>query len=400
MLQLIARDVQRHYYDPSFHGVDWDATVLEAKQRIQSAPSVSMAVTSIAFALDSLNDSHTFFVPPPRQYNYDYGFQTQMIGDRCYVIRVRPGSDAETQGLKPGVEVLALEGFRPERDTLWRMDYTFGVLRPQSQLRLLVRDVQGRQRQIDVAAKVKESRQVESLSRNYIAEAIRRGENKEHLLRPRWVEAGDEIWILKLPVFLFDRSDVMSMMRTARKRQALILDLRGNTGGAVETLKYLLGGIFENDVEVGEHKGRKESKPEVAKTLGHDIFRGKLVVLVDSKSASAAEIFARIVQIEKRGLVVGDRSAGRVMEAKRYSYHIGLDSGLFFGASITEADLIMSDGKSLEHTGVTPDELVLPTAADLASGRDPVLPRAAAVLGANLAPEDAGKMFPYEWPSE
>ena len=41
----------------------------------------------------------------------------------------------------------------------------------------------------------------------------------------------------------------------------------------------------------------------------------------------------------------------------------------------------MSDGKSLEHTGVTPDEMVLPSAQDLANGRDPTLAYAAQVLG-------------------
>ena len=57
----------------------------------------------------------------------------------------------------------------------------------------------------------------------------------------------------------------------------------------------------------------------------------------------------------------------------------------------------MSNGKSLEHTGVTPDEVVLPSAADLAAGRDPALSRAAALVGFQFSPEAAGKMFPAEW---
>jgi C-terminal processing protease CtpA/Prc len=63
----------------------------------------------------------------------------------------------------------------------------------------------------------------------------------------------------------------------------------------------------------------------------------------------------------------------------------------------TEADVIMTDGKSLEHAGVTPDELMRPTPADLAAGRDPVLARAVEMLGGTLDPASAGKIFPIEW---
>ncbi len=95
---------------------------------------------------------------------------------------------------------------------------------------------------------------------------------------------------------------------------------------------------------------------------------------------------------------MGDRSSGSVMEAKRYSYKGGTDTVVFFGAQITAANIVMTDGKSLEHHGVVPDEIMLPTADDLANGRDPVLSHAVESLGGKLTPEAAGKMFPYEWP--
>ena len=88
------------------------------------------------------------------------------------------------------------------------------------------------------------------------------------------------------------------------------------------------------------------------------------------------------------------------MESKHCSDVWARTLSYFFGVSVTDADVIMTDGKSLEHVGLTPDEVVLPTAADLAYGRDPVLSRTAELLGVKISPADAGKLFPYEWPAE
>jgi carboxyl-terminal processing protease len=403
MLQIVAKEVRKHYYDPKFHGLDWDATVAEARQKIEKTTSMGMALSQIAGALDTLNDSHTFFLPPQRTNRYDYGWQYQMIGERCFVTRVRPKSDAESKGVKPGDEILTLNGYAPTRDNLWKMQYVYSVLRPQPALRLGLRDPGGNQRQVDVATKIREGKIVTDLTGGDgggdMWDLVRQGEGEENLRRARDAEFGEQLMVLKVPEFFFSMGEVDNMIGKARKYPALIVDLRGNPGGSVETLKYLVGGMFDREVKIADRVGRKESKPDVAKP-GHHPFPGKLAVLVDARSASAAELFARIVQIEKRGVVVGDQTSGSVMESERYSEKIGDDRVIFYGVSITEWDLVMTDGKSLEHAGVKPDEIVLPSALDLASGRDPVMTRAAELLGVKVGPEEAGKLFPYEWPQE
>lgn len=114
MLQEISSDVKKHYYDPTFHRVNWDAKVEEMKQRINAADSMNQALSEVAAALDSLNDSHTFFLPPSHALRYDYGWQAQMIGDRCFVLRVRPGSDAEKKGVKAGDELMETQWVHSE----------------------------------------------------------------------------------------------------------------------------------------------------------------------------------------------------------------------------------------------------------------------------------------------
>ena len=152
-------------------------------------------------------------------------------------------------------------------------------------------------------------------------------------------------------------------MKKAKQSKNLVLDLRGNGGGNVEALQKLVSQVFDRDVEIAIEKTRKGDKAMTAKGQ-KDAFTGPLTVLVDSGSASASEMFARVVQIEKRGGVLGDRTAGAVMTARLFPHTVGIDSIAFFATSITIGDVRMSDGGSLEHVGLKPDEVALPTAAD------------------------------------
>lgn len=400
MLSVIKGDIKKNYYDPTFHGIDLDARFKTAEEKIKTVDSLGLAYGVIAQVLSEFNDSHLFFFPPPRPAHPDYGWRMQMIGNDCLIVGVKPGSDAEEKGLKPGDRVLKVDGFEPTRDNLWKMEYRYNVLRPQAGIQVVVQTAKEEPRPLDLKAKIIQGKRRLDFtgdSGSEDIEAVLREINEgEHLRRHRYLESGD-LFIWKMPQFDMENEQVDDMMNKAAKHKALILDLRGNGGGAEPTLQRLIGNLFDHEIKVADLKRRKETKPIVAKSRGKDIFKGQLIVLVDSGSASASEVFARVVQLEKRGTVIGDQSKGAVMRSQGYSYEMGANSILFYGASITDADAIMADGKSLEHVGVTPDELVLPTPADLAAQRDPVLSRAAEIAGVKLDSAKAGTLFPLEW---
>lgn len=396
MLRMVRDDLKKNYYDTTFRGIDVDARFKAAEDKLNEAKSLGQAFGVIAQALIDLNDSHTFFRPPARPQRIEYGWNMQMIGDKCYVVAVKPGSAAQKQGLKVGDLVVSVEGFRPNRKDLWKMDYYYNALSPRLGLRVVVQSPGGEPRQLDLPAKVQQGKTVVNFLQD-LNDIIREAENEDRLNRHRFFKS-EKIVVWKMPGFDFEPEQADSLMSGEVKgHETLILDLRGNRGGYVKTLEKFVGNFFDRDLKIADRKGRKEMKPSMAKTRGKDVFAGKLIVLVDSNSASASEVFARLVQLEKRGTVIGDQTSGAVMESKGYAHDIGGDSVVTFGVSITDADVIMSDGQSLERVGVTPDELLLPTAEDLAAGRDIVLARAVELAGGKIDPVKARALFPIEW---
>jgi len=396
MLRDADADVRQHYYDPNLHGVAWQSRVQEARKKIAMAQSASAAVSEVAALLDTLHDSHTLLVLPPRTYIHDYGFQMEMFGDRCFVIRVRFGSDAEKKGLKPGDQVLAVNEYPVSRKNFLRIVYILNVLQPQPGLRLTLSDLSAHQRELDLSAKFQPANVNRYFLHQGINVRVRDVDAERLLLRARYFEKGDDLLVVKIPQFEFSASEVDNIIAKMKAHKGVVLDLRGNPGGYKDTLERFLGGLFQFDLKIYDRVGRSSTKPVSTTGRHHEAFTGRFAVLIDSESASASELLARVVQLEKRGFIVGDRSSGRVMEAKLYPHEVSLDSPVSYAVEVTEADLLMSDGKSLEHVGVEPDILVLPTDQDLANKRDPALAKAAGLVGVHLSPEESGTILPLE----
>ncbi|HMH45046.1 MAG TPA: S41 family peptidase [Pyrinomonadaceae bacterium] len=395
MLDQVRGDIKSSYYDPDFHGINLETNFKEASEKIKNAQSPGQVMGIIAQAVLNLNDSHTFFIPPQRQADTDYGLDLQAIGDDVYVVKVKEKSDAEAKGIKVGDFVHLIDGYQPVRANLWKLVYLYYALRPQPGMHIAVSSPGGEPRQMDIIAKVTDRKRIDLTSYVDFMDLVRESENEESKRKKshRLQELGD-LLIWKMPSFNLSADEVDALMDKARAHKKLILDLRGNSGGYEETLLRMIGNLFDHDIKVGDIQRRKESKALTAKSRGEKTFNGQLIVLVDSVSASSAEILAKVVQVEKRGTIIGDHTAGAVMRARVYQHEVGVTSAAFFALSVTDADVKMTDGKTLEGTGVMPDTIMLPTGADLAAKGDPVLAYAAKLVGVSIDAAKAGALFP------
>ena len=97
----------------------------------------------------------------------------------------------------------------------------------------------------------------------------------------------------------------------AQGMQSLIFDLRGNTGGYLNTAIELVDQFITEDKLIVFTEGIHSPRQEWRSTRAGLYTVGKLVVLIDEGSASASEILSGAIQDHDRGIVIGRRSFGK-----------------------------------------------------------------------------------------
>ncbi|MEE9553158.1 MAG: S41 family peptidase [candidate division Zixibacteria bacterium] len=125
----------------------------------------------------------------------------------------------------------------------------------------------------------------------------------------------DDIGFIKLARFserctINMKKEIMSLQKKGMR--SLILDLRGNPGGllgeAIETASLFL----PDNVAVVETRGRDGLRIASYTAYGDPVFLdGELAILIDRRTASAAEIVAGAIQDHDRGVIIGGSSYGK-----------------------------------------------------------------------------------------
>ncbi|HZZ69260.1 MAG TPA: S41 family peptidase [Phenylobacterium sp.] len=133
--------------------------------------------------------------------------------------------------------------------------------------------------------------------------------------------------------------------------KGLVLDLRRNPGGLLDQAVGI-SDLFLESGEIVSQRGRDPHDVERYNARPGDITGGlPMVVLIDSGTASAAEIVAGALQDHKRAAVVGLTSFGKGSVQTVIPLRGGLDGAL----KLTTARYYTPSGRSIQKTGIEPD---------------------------------------------
>ncbi|HEY6917394.1 MAG TPA: S41 family peptidase [Allosphingosinicella sp.] len=136
-----------------------------------------------------------------------------------------------------------------------------------------------------------------------------------------------------------------------------VLDLRSNPGGLVDEAVGL-SDVFLEGGEVVSSRGRRPSDIDHYYAKPGDLTRGlPVVVLINSGSASAAEIVAGALQDHHRAVVMGERSFGKG------SVQTLLPLTQTTGLRLTTARYYTPSGRSVQEGGIRPD-IAVPQLSD------------------------------------
>jgi len=162
---------------------------------------------------------------------------------------------------------------------------------------------------------------------------------------------------------------------SAKKIDGMVIDLRGNPGGLVTAAVDVASQFFpENTLLFVEKSGTAADNSYFTHSGGLAVGT-PLVVLVDSGSASAAEIVSGAIQDHNRGKLVGTVTYGKgsVQEWIPLQDNMG-------AVRITVALWYTPNGRQISEKGLTPDVPVTLTEAEHQAGKDPQLDKAVELL--------------------
>lgn len=310
----------------------------------------------------SLDDSHTIFFPPPeaKKFGEDISGEFSGIGaeigirnEQLVVIAPLKNTPAERAGLRSG-------------DRILKINDTVSVQLSVDEAVKLIRGPKGTKVTLTIARNGETAPREITIIRDTI-----------QIPTLDWEMKAGGIGYIHLYNF-YERAPMLfyqaALQLSFNNPKGIILDLRDNPGGYLDTSVNLAGWFLPSGKLVVTEEFRSGEKEEL-NARGNGFYKDiPVVVLINQGSASASEILAGALRDQRGIKLVGKKSFGKgtVQEL------MNLPGGSLL--KVTVAHWRMPGGGLIEKNGITPDYEIEVTEDDIKNKKDPQLEKAMQVL--------------------
>lgn len=308
---------------------------------------------ALAGLVDSLGDPYSIFLTPEEnkafteeiQGNFSgVGMEIGVRNNAITVIAPLPDTPAKKAGLQSGDKIVAIDG---QSTSKLSVDETIKLIRGEAGTSVTISVLRGEKTPpIDFK--------------------LKRAVIKVPVIESKNLPGG--VTQIKLFSFTSGADDAFAeAVKTfaASTNKYLILDLRGNPGGYLDSAVKVASWFLPKGTPVVIEQHDQASETKIYPSLGYQLFskKPKLVILVDGGSASASEIVAGALQENGVAKLVGEQTFGK--GSVQELFPITKDTAL----KLTIARWLTPHGLSISQSGLKPDYEIKPDeknpAADL-----------------------------------
>ncbi len=328
--------------------------------------------------LTSYFDPHSSYFSPKSAEDFEMTMSLKLEGigallttkdDYPTIVSVVPGGPAEKTGkINPDdkiVKISQVEDFNPTSIDVvgWRIDEVVQLIRGKAGTKVELEIIPGKTEDFSerkfVTITREEVKLEEQAAKSMIIEIIRDLQTiKIGIIDLPTFYIDFNAWRNRDPNFRSSSKDVETILRkfNDQKVDAVLIDLRGNSGGSLYEANKLTG-LF---VSSGATLQVKESNGSIrpwGDARAKQMWKKPMAVMVDRYSASASEIFAGAIQDYQRGIIIGQKTFGKGTVQKLDN----LSSGQI---KITESKFYRITGAGMQNKGIHPD-ITLPSTWDI-----------------------------------
>jgi len=268
-----------------------------------------MAEAAIVGMLQSL-DPHSIYIPKkevksmnePLQVNFEgIGIQFAIVNDTVQVVATISGGPSEKVGVRAGDRIVKVDGKDFAGIGITNTDVV-KTLRGKKGTKVTITVKRpGEKKLIDFTI-IRDKIPIYSLDAAYMVTT-----NTAYIKLNRFAAVTD-----------VEFRQALDSLKKTNNIKNLILDLRGNGGGYLNTAIDIADEFLGKDKLVVFTEGKRFPKTEYKATEKGEFEKGKLIVLIDEGSASASEIVTGAIQDWDRGVVVGRRSFGKGLVQRQF----------------------------------------------------------------------------------